>query len=228
VLDSHTVADERDARARCVYVPLALPSSGGVSSGATRTGTCDGVTGSVCPFRQRGGPTPRYGASSRPSDTMTTACAYARSRQWSARARFTEAQIGRAGPPLGGLKNGCGAHGVRASFRLPSERRRRYIVDISVPRCVPCGAAGCCGLAGGGHGSGALAGMVQGHPAIIRGGGDHHIDGAGGGGVASVAEVDVAAVVPHGPIGHGSGRVWVAGQGAVAHGAERGGHVLRW
>ena len=70
--------------------------------------------------------------------------------------------------------------------------------------------------------------MVQGHPALIRGGGDHHIDTAGGGGVAGVAKVDVAAVVAHGPIGQGAGWIWAAGQGAVAMGAERGEHVLRW
>lgn len=70
--------------------------------------------------------------------------------------------------------------------------------------------------------------MVQGHPALIRGGGDHHIDAAGSGGMAGVAEVDVAAVVPYGPIGQGSGGVGAAGQGAMAMGAERGRHVLHW
>ena len=60
---------------------------------------------------------------------------------------------------------------------------------------------------GRGLGSGASVGMVQGHPAIIGGGRDDHIDAAGGGGVAGVAEVDVTVVVAHGPIGHGSGGV---------------------
>jgi len=43
-----------------------------------------------------------------------------------------------------------------------------------------------------------------------------------------VAEVEVAAVVAHGPLGQGSCGVRAAGQGAVAHGAERGRRVLRW
>ncbi len=59
-------------------------------------------------------------------------------------------------------------------------------------------------------------------PSEGQGGGDHDIDGAVGGGVAGVAEVEVAASAPHGPLGQGAGRVRAAGQGAVAHGAERG------
>ena len=44
-----------------------------------------------------------------------------------------------------------------------------------------------------------------------------------------MAEVEVAAVVAHGPLGQGSCGVGATGQGAVAHGAERGSvRVLRW